>query len=334
MARGTPPQEHPMGGGRWPLAPEARSPETAPMIPAAYEPLVAPARIRPSLWRLALGVLLIALLWTLGGVAVFVGAGLLLAPEPGQPLAQELAAGETARATLVLLATFFGLFAAPFLAARWIHARRPPRLIGPLPRALRHFGLGMGVVLAVYAANLAIWAAIYDSAPGLPPAAWLSLLPLVIALLLVQTGAEELAFRGYLQSQLAARFASPLVWMVIPSLLFGAMHVRGDVHPGTLAVILVQVTLFGLIAADLTARTGSLGAAWGIHFANNFVALALLSVPGSLSGVTLRLSPYGLDVPPPLPIVALDVATLGLVWVALTRLLPRTGALAGIRTGD
>ncbi len=30
---------------------------------------------------------------------------------------------------------------------------------------------------------------------------------------------EELVFRGYLQSQLAARFRSPLVWIVLPSLM-------------------------------------------------------------------------------------------------------------------
>ncbi len=41
---------------------------------------------------------------------------------------------------------------------------------------------------------------------------------------LIQTGAEELVFRGYLQQQLAARFASPLIWMVLPALIFGAVH--------------------------------------------------------------------------------------------------------------
>ena len=291
------------------------------MVPATYEPLVAPARPRHALWRLALGVLLIAALWTLGGVAVFLAAGLLLPPLAGVPLAEELAAGESPRATLVLLATFLGLFAAPFLAARLLHGRRPGSLIGPPRRALRHFGAGAAAVLAVYAANLLIWSAFYDAAPGLPFGDWIALLPAVALLLLIQTGAEELAFRGYLQSQLAARFASPLVWMVLPSLIFGAMHVRGDAHPATLGVILVQVTAFGLIAADLTARTGSLGAAWGVHFANNFAALAVLTMPGSLSGVALGLAPYGLDGPPPLPIAALDIATLGLVWILLRRLL-------------
>ena len=34
--------------------------------------------------------------------------------------------------------------------------------------------------------------------------------------------AEELAFRGYLMQALAARFRSPLVWWLLPALLFGA----------------------------------------------------------------------------------------------------------------
>jgi DNA-directed RNA polymerase subunit RPC12/RpoP len=37
---------------------------------------------------------------------------------------------------------------------------------------------------------------------------------------LIQTGAEEVLFRGYLQQQLAARFASPIAWMVLPSAIF------------------------------------------------------------------------------------------------------------------
>ena len=40
----------------------------------------------------------------------------------------------------------------------------------------------------------------------MPLAAWAAWLPLVLPALLVQTAAEEIAFRGYLMQGLAARF--------------------------------------------------------------------------------------------------------------------------------
>jgi uncharacterized protein len=43
---------------------------------------------------------------------------------------------------------------------------------------------------------------------------------------------------------------------------------------------------FGLIAADLTARTGSIGAAWGFHFANNTMAITILATDGTITGLS------------------------------------------------
>ena len=51
---------------------------------------------------------------------------------------------------------------------------------------------------------------------------------------------------------------------------------------------------FGLVAADLTERTGSLGAAMGFHFANNLLALFIVSIKGTLTGLALYVTPWGL----------------------------------------
>ncbi|WP_338153259.1 CPBP family intramembrane glutamic endopeptidase [Pseudophaeobacter leonis] len=53
---------------------------------------------------------------------------------------------------------------------------------------------------------------------------WLGLLPLSLLAVLVQVSAEEVVFRGYLQQALAARFKSPVIWLVAPSALFGLAH--------------------------------------------------------------------------------------------------------------
>ena len=296
------------------------------MIPPPYEPLVAPARLRPALWRLALGVVLIGLLWAGWSVAVMLGAG-LAADDPALP--GELVEGETPRAVLLLLATFLGLFVAPYAAARWLHARRPARLIGHRVRALRDFALAALAVAALYALSMAVWSLVYDSVPGLDPARWLALLPLALPLILVQTGAEELAFRGYLQSQLAARFASPLVWMVLPSVLFGLVHWDAAAPLFNAVTLVISAGLFGLVAAHLTARTGTLGAAWGMHFANNAFALLVLSTPGSLSGLGLRRAPYGGGEALPPGVVLSDLVLILALWAVLAAILPRLNAARG-----
>lgn len=54
----------------------------------------------------------------------------------------------------------------------------------------------------------------------------------------------------------------------------------------------MSTALVGIFAADLTARTGNLGAAIGLHFTNNFFALCVLSLDGALSGVSLFVTPF------------------------------------------
>ena len=81
--------------------------------------------------------------------------------------------------------------------------------------------------------------------------------------------------------------------------------------------------LFGLFAADLTAATGSIGAAWGFHFVNNVVALAVLATDGTITGLALYLTPYAADGEEiaRFAIVA-DVAMLTVAW-ALCRAVVR-----------
>ncbi|MCY4336219.1 MAG: CPBP family intramembrane metalloprotease, partial [Litoreibacter sp.] len=144
--------------------------------------------------------------------------------------------------------------------------------------------------------------------------------PLALILLLVQTGSEELLFRGYLMQALAARFRSGWIWFVIPSLLFGAAHFNPEIDPRLNYAFLFAVTLFGFLAADLTRVTGNLGAAMGFHFANNFFALFLVSIEGEMSGLSLYHAAFTMeDVDTILPLVAIDVVTVLGVWWWLRR---------------
>jgi hypothetical protein len=168
---------------------------------------------------------------------------------------------------------------------------------------------------------------------GIAPADWLRFLPLMLVLLFCQVAAEELAFRGYLMQQLGSRFRSRAIWWVAPALIFGALHLDFGTYGPNAWLIAAAAALIGLIAGDLVARTGNLGAAIGLHFGNNFFALLIVGIPGPASGLALRLS--NLDLADTaavragllVNIAALILAyALWLVWLARRRRLHSPGA--------
>jgi hypothetical protein len=78
------------------------------------------------------------------------------------------------------------------------------------------------------------------------------------------------------------------------------------------------VFLFAVLAADLTARTGSLGAAWGFHFANNCVAILVVALDGPLSGLALYTVPMAeMSAAELRPALAMDMAVTLLTWGAI-----------------
>ena len=265
------------------------------MFAPAFESFVAPARARPALWRLLLGCLLAVAIYLPGSFAVLLAVWWLtdgqtdflvwsqMATQPADPFSTYL----------VLFGSFPLMALGVMAAARLLHARRPGTLFGRAPIVLRHFAIGMAVTFALTALTvIPVLFFGFDGIPNLDPARWLMLLPLTVLGVLVQTGAEELAFRGYLQQQLAARFRSPLAWLILPSALFAVVHWNPDALGDNVFLPLAVAFLFGLLAADLTAKTGSIGAGWGIHFANNFNGLALISTQDTITGLSLYLTPY------------------------------------------
>jgi membrane protease YdiL (CAAX protease family) len=260
---------------------------------SAHEILVGPARVRPELWRLPAGVILIlGLSFILGGAMNAVLE--VMAPGLAASLEQDGAVGGTPAALLILLGGFIVLTVATATAVRLLHRRSLGSVLGPQRALIRDFlatSKGLAVLLAV------LWVLVpYDTGaplePNLAPGPWLMLLPLSLIAVLIQTSAEEIVFRGYLQQQLAARFSSPFVWMLVPSALFAVGHYL-PVEAGDNAIyIVVWAGLFGVLMADLTARAGNLGPAIAVHFANNVSSLLIVSLPDMLDGLSL----YTIDV--------------------------------------
>ncbi|WP_299555581.1 CPBP family intramembrane glutamic endopeptidase [uncultured Tateyamaria sp.] len=257
---------------------------------------IAPALDRAQLWRLTLGLVLVAGFFLVLSQLVFGTILSLLEPETARTLLRDARTGQTAGGMLLLLFQLGLLAVASGMVVIMVHKRRPSTLIGPFGPAVRHFG---AVLFMMVLLTVALWVLPpYDvGAPldlNMPVGRWLFLLPFALVAVLVQVGAEEVLFRGYLQQQLAARFRSPLIWMVAPAVLFGAGHYLPESAGSNALTIALWATLFGLLMADLTARSGTLGPAIALHFSNNISAMVLTATPDEMSGLALYVLPFGI----------------------------------------
>jgi len=273
-----------------------------PAPAAAFAAFVAPAAARPALWRTLAGALLAAALWlfTVGAVLPFAARAGGVATQVG---------------VLLYLVSFAGLAAGIALVARLLQARSPRTLLGPGGFRARAFGLGVAVIAAAAVPTGLALALVAPPERQTSLAEWAAWLPLALPAILVQSAAEELAFRGYLMQSLAARFRSPLVWWLLPAALFGALHWNpGALGPNAPLGVLAS-TLIGLALADVTARTGNLSAAIGLHFANNTMAMLVVALPSPVSGLALFVSPVDAgDVGLVRLLLAADLASILLAW--------------------
>ena len=214
------------------------------------------------------------------------------------------------RWTLATFAIYTGLLLA---ASRAIHDIGLRQLIGPLATAWAEFWRVSLYLLPIYA--LLILPSLFEpeAEQQFSFVRWLLLLPAILPLIFVQISAEELVFRGYLQGHFAALSRHPIIWMGIPSFLFGLIHYDPLTVPYSAWAYVVWATCLGLVCADLTARSGTLGPAFAVHFINNVGAMVILAADTWLYGAALFVWPmYGLAWEPWIPFEALMLIT---VWL-------------------
>lgn len=247
---------------------------------------------RPALTNVALGdvmkiVVLMELAFVLGPFAIM----LLL---PSNSL-ETYEAGTTPIGVIAQLLTFALYTAALVYLVRRFHGRGFWSMVGPVTQAIEHFrvaALAVATLLLVQT-FLPPWIALSELAEVRPLIPWLAWIPVTLAALVIQTGMEEIYFRGYLQQQFAAISDKPWVWMGLPSLLFGIGHYMNGNGTADGVLYVLWATTLGLACADLTARTGDIGAAIGLHLSNNFFAFSLVGVQDWPStGLALFLYPY------------------------------------------
>lgn len=256
----------------------------------AYADMVASALRQRAYWRIA--VVLVATFLVVSLVSPL-ALGLIgsLAPELSAikltPTGIEI--GTSQGGLFLVLASFATLILATVVFAKKLSNRTLRDLTGPASLLRRQFVvtvkwmIGLTVVMMLVPAPQASMEVQKQLAFGL----WLTWLPLGLIGLAIEVTAEELFFRGYLQTQLVGATGSYAKGMVLSALIFGLGHISGDVEGLSALFPVVWATLFGLVAGDLTARSGTLGPAIAVHFINNMTVIFIAPIAGVLSGFGL-----------------------------------------------
>lgn len=221
--------------------------------------------------------------------------------------------GSTPAAVRWNLATFAIYTAILWSLMRATHRVGLRALIGPTSASLREFARVSLFLIPLYGILVAPSLFADEAIQQFTLTTWIGILITTLPFLFIQISAEEFVFRGYLQSHLAALSRHPILWMGVPSALFGLIHFDPTVPAYSGWAYVVWAAALGVVCADVTARSGTLGPALAIHFINNISAMLVLASDEWLYGAALFIWPtYGEPWVPWLPYDGLFLFT---IWL-------------------
>ncbi len=183
-----------------------------------------------------------------------------------------------------LLFIFVGGLFFLWIAVRYIHSKKFISIItsNRQPFSFRRYFFAFFLYLLLSAISLTIS---YFSQPEsfelvFEPLPFLGTLLICILFLPIQTGWEELFFRGYLMQGLGLWMKKPIVPLIITSLIFGLLHMSNkEVAVNGVAVMLPQYILPGFIFGAIVLLDERLELAMGLHLANNLFGIVMVSSP-------------------------------------------------------
>lgn len=106
---------------------------------------------------------------------------------------------------------------------------------------------------------------------------------IMLVLMPLQTGIEEIIFRGYLIQGLALFFRNGIIPLFLTSLLFGLAHMSNpEVKKYGWEIMFTYYFIFALFMGAVSLLDEGLELALGIHFANNMISSILVSTPHSV----------------------------------------------------
>lgn len=107
---------------------------------------------------------------------------------------------------------------------------------------------------------------------------------------LIQSSAEELVCRHYIQRHLARRYKTPVVSILIPSLVFSFLHVR---NPGVTPLSLANIAVIGVVYSLAVYYFDSFWMVAAMHAMWNYTQNIIFGLPNS--GLVMPLSVCKLD---------------------------------------
>jgi len=268
-------------------------------LPESSSPEILPAR--PKLWRWILGTVIILFSWLIiGGLLTILVAEifnldlavLTAVDDEGRALLRSYAPWQAASAVLI---SFIPLLLAPILLHRFLLRGKVKELFTRSGRSFaREVRIGALVMLSLILAS-SIPDFIFNNSDYKWSFDLEKFLPyLVIALLLIpmQTTAEEVFYRGWIQQRLEKGARS--IWLVstIGGLLFALPHLANPEVSGNIALPIIGYGSTGFMLTWVTMRDKSMGLAVGAHAANNLSAgLLVSSIDSALPSASLYVTP-------------------------------------------
>lgn len=237
----------------------------------------------------ALAVVLIISASSLLGVLTLVGVTVVNGVTPTPAEVQALVVPDVAHPFSVFLALFSVAVWIPLIFfSLWATGLKPVGMLNSVTLRLRwgHIARYLVAATVVVALTQGVSLAVsYGTGDGPTELFTLDATTFALSLLAVvllvpfQAAAEEYAFRGILMQSLGSWIKTPVLPIVVPTVLFMLSHVY-DVWG------LVEVFLMGVTAAWITYKTGGLEAAIVIHVVNN-VSVFLLLLIGAYGETTM-----------------------------------------------
>lgn len=257
---------------------------------------------RGSWWRYLSGTVLIVLGGTVGGFVLGVVLAVVRRLAAALGVVQLTVLGDNAADSpagvlfLGLTAFYLPLLLATLLVVRFLHRRPASTVITPFRRLnWRMIALGAGLWLAAMGTVQLISLLLPTSNKGavrwnFQPGVFWPALALACTLLVVQTSAEELVFRGYLLQLFGKLSRNTWIMATFSAMIFAVPHLwNPEVSRATGLQWILALAIYaapGFAWAVVSIRAGTVELALGAHWLNNFGAVILITGENSILGAT------------------------------------------------
>lgn len=278
---------------------------------------------RPRLLRWLVGTFLILISWLIigsiltGVTAAKFNLDLEVLASNDDVTRETLASYQPWQAATTILVSFIPLFLATLLLYRYL-LRLPLRALfsrseRSLPTEIRVGALTMGIILIVTGvpdmlANSESYKLNFNLEKFLP------YLLIAVTLIPIQTSAEEVFFRGWIQQRLENGRRSIWLVSILGGALFALPHLANPEVNGELIYALLGYGATGFMFAWVSFRDRSIGIALGAHAINNIMAaLVATSEDSALPSVSVWTTPAVAW----LPAAVVSVATIPFfIWLS------------------